>query len=104
MIYILLCFIIIIIIWFILACVNLLAYVLLISYLKWDLIKIQSIAHIIICADCFWVVVHHNGFVSHLWNEQFSNTLTFHKIMNLCFILNHSSFSLKMDGSPSSAP
>lgn len=36
------------------------------TYLKWDFIKVQPVAHVVICADSLWVVVYHDGFVTHL--------------------------------------
>lgn len=36
------------------------------TYLKRNLLKVESIAHVIVCADSLWVVVDHDGFATHL--------------------------------------
>lgn len=44
-------------------------------YLKRDLIEVEPIAHVVICADCFRVIVHHNCFVSHLKKKWFARLI-----------------------------
>lgn len=36
------------------------------KYLKGDLIKVEAVTHVVVRTDRLWIVVHHDGFITHL--------------------------------------
>lgn len=53
------------------------------SYLKRDLIEVEAVAHVVVCADSLWVIVHHDGFIAHLKKN--------HQNMTISAFVQHSS-------------
>lgn len=35
-------------------------------YLKGDLVKVEAVTHVVVCTDRLRIVVHHDGFITHL--------------------------------------
>lgn len=66
-------------------CIPVLAFQCSLTHLKRDLIKIQPVAHVIVCANRFGIVVNHYGLVTHLKQEKKNISITvFTELIRVC--------------------